>query len=234
VDVPPRVPLIEHLVVQRVGVAAHRRVHRRQVVALHEVVAVGLPVARHQAGGAAVEAVLLQRVLGDLVGELAEPLVQRGDVGVRQTNTMPRHDSTWIRVRSISSGAGPPKVPGVDQPSLGVERPAVVAAHQVGLAPLAVPHDRAGAVRAQVVEALQRAVVAAAHEDRPAGEVLGDVVRRCCAAGARRRCAPRWSRRSATAPSRTRPGPCPPGGEGLDELHCVRIVRLRGAAAAEG
>jgi len=29
--------------------------------------------------------------------------------GLRQTNTMPRHDSTWIRVRSISSGAGPPK-----------------------------------------------------------------------------------------------------------------------------
>ena len=70
------------------------------------------------------------------------------------------------------------EVAGVEQRSVVAERPAVVPAHQVGLMALAVPHDRAGTVRAHVVEPDERAVLVAANEDRPAGQVLGDVVAR--------------------------------------------------------
>jgi hypothetical protein len=176
VDVPAAVTLDQHLVVQGVGVAAHRRVHRRKVVALHEVVAVGLPVARDVANGTAVEPERLEVDVGDLLREGPQPLVQRRHVHVEahEHHAAPGLDLDPREVHVAGELAA--EVAGVEQTAVVAERPPVVSADEVGLMTFAVPHDRAGAMRTQVVEGDQLAILVAANEDRPAGEVLGHVV----------------------------------------------------------
>ena len=97
-----------------------------------------------------------------------------GQNGLKLPTSTPRLDFRPLNVgRRIGT-----EVAGAQQLAVGVEGPAVVLAHDVARAAFTLEHERAGTVRAQVVEGAQGAVVVTTDEDGPAGEVLGDVVAR--------------------------------------------------------
>jgi len=178
VDVPPRIALSFDPVAERLHLLAHCRVDEREMVALEEVVVVDLPVHCGAANGAAVEHVPVGGVGLALGRESTEPLDQVGGrrVEADEDETAPGLGPDLGEARTLRRLGT--EVTSVDQCAFFVERPAVVAADEVCLVAGALPHDGAGAVRTHVVERTQDTVVAALDEDRPAGEILGDVVAR--------------------------------------------------------
>ena len=132
----------------------------------------------------------------------------------RHTKTMPRHEATWIGCQVHALGHVGTEVAGVQQLAVGAERPAVISTHQVGLMTLAVPHDRAGAVRAHVVEPHQARRPRCGGRRSASRRGSRRRSRRCGAVGGRRRCAPTPIRRSASAPARRRRGRCTNAPEG--------------------
>ena len=156
VDVPAPVALGDDAVLQRFDVACQQRVHDRDVVALEEVVGVGLPVARHRPDAAGMELVGLDRVVVALGRETAEPFDEicggRVHAYEHESPPAPDPDRREPEIRIRQSDVLGPEVASVAQRSVLREDPAVVAADEVGLAAGAVPHDGTGAVRADVVE----------------------------------------------------------------------------------
>src|SRR6185503_12725670 len=108
-------------------------------------------VAGDVANAAAVEAERFELDVGDLIGELAEPLVQRKNLRVEadEDHAAPRVDLNLGQVHPLGHLAT--EVAGVQEGAVVSERPSVIATDQVGLMALPIPNDRTGTVRARVV-----------------------------------------------------------------------------------
>ena len=156
------------------------RVHERDVVALHVVVGVRLPVGRHLVRDLMAELELLHGEGLALGRERPERVEQRRRVGVEvdEHQTPPHRDGHRQQAELVNRKLGVAEVPRPLEVTVELVRPAVVAADEGVAAAGAAVDERARPMTAHVVERADLAVVARDHQNVPSAEVGGQVVAR--------------------------------------------------------